>query len=72
MFKKLSLTTIAALCASGAFAANTYYVAHEPKSMACTVTTEKPNGHTMMQVGGSHRTRSFAEPAMKTSHQCGH
>lgn len=72
MFKFLSVVMVAALSVSDAMAASVYYVVHEPNSKSCLVTSMKPNGYSMMQVGRSHKTKALAGPAVTLSHSCGH
>jgi hypothetical protein len=54
------------------FAASSYYVAHSPKSTACSVLEKKPDGKKMIAVGRSHKTQAQAEAAMKAAKACGY
>lgn len=70
--KAIPLAALAALIASSAFAANSFYVGHAPNSKNCMVTHVKPDGKTMMQVGRAHSSMALAESAIKSSSACTH
>ena len=51
--------------------AATYYVAQSAKTKHCVVTTKKPDGTTMTQVGSdTYTSRKDASAAMKTATGC--
>jgi hypothetical protein len=72
----LKLTTIAigvlVLGIAPTFAASSYYVAHAPKSTACSVVEKKPDGKKMLAVGRSHKTQAQADAALKAAKACGY
>lgn len=51
--------------------AATYYVAQSSKTKHCLVTSRKPNGTTMMQVGSdTYTSKADARTAMKSASDC--
>ncbi len=73
MFRKaLVATAIIATFAIPAFAATkAYYVEQSVKTNRCYITTHKPNGKTMKEIGtSSYATRAKASAAMKAATEC--
>ncbi len=73
MFRKaLIATAIIATFAVPAFAATkAYYVEQSVKTNRCYITTHKPNGKTMKEIGtSSYATRAKASAAMKAATEC--
>ncbi|MFS8116224.1 hypothetical protein QD460_31380 [Rhizobium jaguaris] len=72
MVRAIVVAAVAALMASSALAASSFYVAHAPNSKTCTVSETKPDGKTMIQVGRVHASKMQAETAMKSDAACAH
>lgn len=64
------VTGLVLATAAPSFAA-TYYVAQSSKTKHCLVTSRKPNGTTMMQVGSdTYTSKADARTAMKSASDC--
>jgi hydroxymethylglutaryl-CoA reductase len=72
MIRKLFVTAaLAASFVAPAYAATTYYVAQDAKSHKCSVTTKKPDGKLMMEIGtAGFNTKAAATTAMKADTAC--
>jgi hypothetical protein len=69
--KLLVAAALAAAFVVPAYAATTYYVAQDAKSHKCSVTTKKPDGKTMMEIGtAGYNTRAAADAALKAASAC--
>ena len=72
MIRKLLVTAaLAASFVAPAYAATTYYVAQDAKSHKCSVTTKKPDGTKVMEIGSTgFNTKAAATAAMKAEAAC--
>jgi hypothetical protein len=66
----IATATIVALTLP-AFAATTYYVAQDTKTMTCKVVTKKPDGAKLVQIGtDTYKTKKLATTAMGAAPEC--
>ena len=68
---KIALVAVTSIAMAAPASAATYYVAQSAKTKHCLVTTKKPNGTSMSQVGSStYATKKDASDAMKSASKC--
>ncbi len=72
MLRKLIITgALAVAFVAPAYAATTYYVAQDAKSHKCSVTTKKPDGTKVLEIGSAgFKTKAAATTAMKADAAC--